>query len=612
MQRGLLLDVVVGQSAAVLELLASEDQSLLVRRDALLVLDLGLDVLDGVGRLDIKRDGLASQSLDEDLHSTAKAQHQVQRGLLLDVVVGQSATVLELLASEDQSLLVRRDALLVLDLGLDVLDGVRRLDIKRDGLASQSLDEDLHSTAKAQHQVQCGLLLDVVVGQSAAVLELLASEDQSLLVRRDALLVLDLGLDVLDGVRRLDIKRDGLASQSLDEDLHSTAKAQHQVQCGLLLDVVVGQSAAVLELLASEDQSLLVRRDALLVLDLGLDVLDGVGRLDIKRDGLASQSLDEDLHSTTKAQHQVQCGLLLDVVVGQSAAVLELLASEDQSLLVRRDALLVLDLGLDVLDGVGRFNIKRDGLASQSLDEDLHSTAKAQHQVQCGLLLDVVVGQSATVLELLASEDQSLLVRRDALLVLDLGLDVLDGVGRLDIKRDGLASQSLDEDLHSTAKAQHQVQCGLLLDVVVGQSAAVLELLASEDQSLLVRRDALLVLDLGLDVLDGVGRLDIKRDGLASQSLDEDLHSTAKAQHQVQCGLLLDVVVGQSAAVLELLASEDQSLLVRRDALLVLDLGLDVLDGVGRLDIKRDGLASQSLDEDLHGEAVLVCFTKLS
>ena len=56
-------------------------------------------------------------------------------------------------------------------------------------------------------------------------------------------------------------------------------------------------------------------------------------------------------------------------------------------------------------------------------------------------------------------------------------------------------------------------------------------------------------------------------------------------------GLLLAVVVRESAAVLELLASEDQALLVRGDALLVLDLGLDVVDGVGRLDLEGDGLA---------------------
>ena len=57
-------------------------------------------------------------------------------------------------------------------------------------------------------------------------------------------------------------------------------------------------------------------------------------------------------------------------------------------------------------------------------------------------------------------------------------------------------------------------------------------------------------------------------------------------------------VVGQCAAVLQLLPREDQALLVRRDALLVLDLRLHVLDGVGRLHIKRDGLARQRPHED--------------
>jgi len=39
-----------------------------------------------------------------------------------------------------------------------------------------------------------------------------------------------------------------------------------------------------------------------------------------------------------------------------------------------------------------------------------------------------------------------------------------------------------------------------------------------------------------------------------------------QAQHQVQGGLLLDVVVRQGAAVLQLLAGEDEALLVRGDA----------------------------------------------
>jgi len=60
------------------------------------------------------------------------------------------------------------------------------------------------------------LLLDVVIGESAAILKLLAGENQALLVRRDTLLVLDLALDVVDGVRGLDLKGDGLAGERLN------------------------------------------------------------------------------------------------------------------------------------------------------------------------------------------------------------------------------------------------------------------------------------------------------------------------------------------------------------------------------------------------------------
>ena len=121
----------------------------------------------------------------------------MKRRLLLDVVVRQCAAVLELLARKDEALLVRRDALLVLDLLLHVFNRVRRLHVKGDGLARQGLHEDLHAAAQAEHQVQRRLLLDVIVGKRAAVLELLASKDEPLLVWRNALLVLDLGLEAL-------------------------------------------------------------------------------------------------------------------------------------------------------------------------------------------------------------------------------------------------------------------------------------------------------------------------------------------------------------------------------------------------------------------------------
>ena len=55
--------------------------------------------------------------------------------------------------------------------------------------------------------------------------------------------------------------------------------------------------------------------------------------------------------------------LLLDVVIGKGSAILKLLAGEDQTLLVRGNSLLVLNLGLDIVDGVGRLNLEGDGLA---------------------------------------------------------------------------------------------------------------------------------------------------------------------------------------------------------------------------------------------------------
>ena len=72
----------------------------------------------------------------------------------LDVVVTEGSTVFELLSGENESLLIGWDAFLVLDLSLDVLNGVTWLNIKGDGLASKGLDEDLHATSESEDQVK--------------------------------------------------------------------------------------------------------------------------------------------------------------------------------------------------------------------------------------------------------------------------------------------------------------------------------------------------------------------------------------------------------------------------------------------------------------------------
>jgi len=76
------------------------------------------------------------------------------------------------------------------------------------------------SSSQSQHKVKSGFLLNVVITQSSSVFQLFSSENQSLLIWGDSFFVLDLGLDILDGVRALDLEGDGLAREGLDEDLH--------------------------------------------------------------------------------------------------------------------------------------------------------------------------------------------------------------------------------------------------------------------------------------------------------------------------------------------------------------------------------------------------------
>jgi len=193
--------------------------------------------------------------------ATTETKDQVESGFLLDVVVSKGTTIFKLFSGENQSLLIRGDSFLVLNLLLDIVNGVRALDFEGDGLAGQSLDKDLHTTTEAEDQVEGRFLLDVVISEGSSVFKLLSSKDESLLVRGNSLLVLNLLLDIVDGVRAFNLECDGLPRESLDEDLHSTTEAKDQVEGRFFLDVVVCQSSAVLKLLSSKDQALLVWRN---------------------------------------------------------------------------------------------------------------------------------------------------------------------------------------------------------------------------------------------------------------------------------------------------------------------------------------------------------------
>jgi len=147
----------------------------------------------------------------------------MEGGFLLNVVIRQSSTIFKLLSSEDQSLLLWRNSFLVLDLGLDIRDGVIWLNVQSDGLSRERLDEDLHSTTtKSKNKMESRFLLDVVVREGSAIFELFSGEDQSLLLWRDSFFVLNLGLDVCDRVIRLDVQSNRLSREGLDENLHGT------------------------------------------------------------------------------------------------------------------------------------------------------------------------------------------------------------------------------------------------------------------------------------------------------------------------------------------------------------------------------------------------------
>ena len=83
----------------------------------------------------------AKRRLDD---SSPQSQDQMKRGLFLNVVIGERASILELFAGEDETLLIGRNAFFVLDLGFDVFDAVAGLHFQRDRLARQRLHENLH------------------------------------------------------------------------------------------------------------------------------------------------------------------------------------------------------------------------------------------------------------------------------------------------------------------------------------------------------------------------------------------------------------------------------------------------------------------------------------
>ena len=79
--------------------------------------------------------------------------------------------------------------------------------------------------------------------------------------------------------------------------------------------------------------------------------------------GLTGQSGEGRLdNTTTKTENQVEGGLLLDVVVRKGATVLELLSSEDKTLLIRGDTYINHHLNSTIRNQSTRIRIKSQNI----------------------------------------------------------------------------------------------------------------------------------------------------------------------------------------------------------------------------------------------------------
>jgi hypothetical protein len=86
------------------------------------------------------------------LHPSTQAEHQVQGGLLLDIIIRKGPSILQLFPGEDKALLVRGNSFLVLDLRLDTFYSVRALHLQSYGLASEGFNKNLHDVLACSKQ----------------------------------------------------------------------------------------------------------------------------------------------------------------------------------------------------------------------------------------------------------------------------------------------------------------------------------------------------------------------------------------------------------------------------------------------------------------------------
>lgn len=118
---------------------------------------------------------------------------------------------------------------------------------------------------------------------------------------------------------------------------------------------------------------------------------------------------------------------------------------------------------------------------------------------------------------------------------------------------------------------QNARQSAAMPDAVVRECSLILQDVTRLDQNKKAIDNVAVVGDLHLDIFDEVGGVDIKSKSCAMK-FDEDLHGTGK--NQVQCGLPLDVVGRDHAAILQRMLGKKQMLLMQGKVFYLLNLQL--------------------------------------
>jgi hypothetical protein len=149
----------------------------------------------------------------------------VKGRFLLNIVVREGSSVFQLFSCKNKSLLIGGNSFLILDLGFNVFNGIRGFDFQSDSLSSKSFNENLHSSSQSKDQMESGFLLNVIIGEGSSVFQLFSGKNKSLLIGGNSFFVLDLGLDVFNGIRGFDFQSDSLSSKSFNKNLHSSSQS---------------------------------------------------------------------------------------------------------------------------------------------------------------------------------------------------------------------------------------------------------------------------------------------------------------------------------------------------------------------------------------------------